>query len=300
MSRSAGSNCSVLRIAEITCAVAPDLTGLLGRTLILVAHPDDETACAGLLHRATHATVLFCTDGAPTQNHFWSRYSSRQQYAATRKTEAMRALAMVGKTPPQFLQDPQSHELFRDQQLYEAVARSYSSLLEKFEDSHLDAIVAPAYEGGHPDHDTCSFLAHLLGARLAVPVWETPLYHRTPNGELVHQRFLQPNGTEMTLHLTSAEIETRSAMLSAYVSQPDASEFVNAGVELYRQQPSYDFSLPPHPGKTNYELWCWPMTSSMLCKAFQSCLDGLQSQPAPKAHMDEPAKERMLMIADET
>jgi hypothetical protein len=89
-------------------------------------------------------------------------------------------------------------------------------------------------------------------------------------------------------------------MLSAYVSQPDASEFVNAGVELYRQQPSYDFSLPPHPGKTNYELWCWPMTSSMLCKAFQSCLDGLQSQPPPKAHMDEPVKERMPMIADET
>jgi LmbE family N-acetylglucosaminyl deacetylase len=300
MSCSAGRNDSALRIAEITCAVEPDLTSLLGRTLIIVAHPDDETACAALLRRAAHATVLFCTDGAPTPSHFWSRYGSRLEYAATRKREAMQALAIVGKTPPQFLQDPLSHEPFRDQQLYEAVARSCSSLLEQFENSHLDAIVAPAYEGGHPDHDTCSFLAHVLGARLSVPVWETPLYHRATSGELVHQRFLQPNGTETTLYLTSAEIEARRAMLTAYASQPDASDFVNSVVEVYRQQPAYDFSLPPHPGKTNYELWCWPMTSSMLCQAFQSCLDGLRSQPAPKAHSDVPAEQRMLMIADGT
>ena len=41
-----------------------------------------------------------------------------------------------------------------------------------------EAIATLAYEGGHPDHDSCSVLGARLGERLAVPVWETALYRR--------------------------------------------------------------------------------------------------------------------------
>src|SRR3954464_14150939 len=42
------------------------LAPLLGRTLVIVAHPDDEAvACAALLQRMREAHVLFCTDGGP-------------------------------------------------------------------------------------------------------------------------------------------------------------------------------------------------------------------------------------------
>jgi N-acetylglucosamine malate deacetylase 2 len=271
MSCSAGTNAAVLTIPEKPSAIEP-LFQLLGRTLVLVAHPDDESACVALLQRARQATVLFCTDGAPASEYFWRRYGSRRAYAEIRSTEAKRSLAIVGKTDPEFLRHPQTHEGFRDQELYQDLASAFAALLDQTENWQLEAIVAPAYEGGHPDHDACCLLAHLLGIELAVPVWELPLYYRAQSGELVHQRFIQPNGTEISVSLTSDELEKRRAMFAAYSSQPDASKFVNSVVEVYRPQFPYYFALAPHVGKLNYEAWGWPMTGIVLCQAFQSCL----------------------------
>lgn len=278
MSCSAGTNAAALTIAEITCGFQAELQGLLGRTLVLVAHPDDETACAALLQRARGATVLFATDGAPQSDHFWGRYGSRSQYAEVRSREAKRALAAIGIHGPEFLQSVQSGECFNDQELFEHATRAFESLLHKAGQEHLDAIVAPAYEGGHPDHDTCSFLAYSLGGYLDVEVWEMPLYHRGQHRDLVHQQFLQPKGTEIIFRLTPSEREKRAEMLAAYTSQPDACDFVNSPVETYRPQPAYDFSRPPHGGKLNYEAWCWPMSGAQVCQAFQSCF---QMWPKP-------------------
>ena len=50
------------------------LAPLLGRTLVIVAHPDDETiTCGGLLQRMRDPCVVFATDGAPEDAYFWSR-----------------------------------------------------------------------------------------------------------------------------------------------------------------------------------------------------------------------------------
>lgn len=187
-------------------------------------------------------------------------------------TEAKKSLAVVGKSDPEFLLHPQTHEPFRDQELYQDVAGAFVALAGKTENWQLDAIVAPAYEGGHPDHDACCFLAHLLGSELAVSVWEMPLYNRAQSGGIVHQKFVRPNGTEIIVSLTDDELEKRRAMFAGYASQPDASEFVNSSVEVYRPQVAYDFGLAPHAGQLNYEAWGWPMTGTQLCEAFQSCL----------------------------
>lgn len=271
MSCSAGMNAAALNIPETSFAIEP-LFQLLDHTLVLVAHPDDETACAALLQRARKATVLFCTDGAPSSQYFWGRYGSRRAYADIRFTEAKKSLAVVGKSDPEFLLHPQTHEPFRDQELYQDVAGAFVALAGKTENWQLDAIVAPAYEGGHPDHDACCFLAHLLGSELAVSVWEMPLYNRAQSGGIVHQKFVRPNGTEIIVSLTDDELEKRRAMFAGYASQPDASEFVNSSVEVYRPQVAYDFGLAPHAGQLNYEAWGWPMTGTQLCEAFQSCL----------------------------
>src|SRR5438876_12216218 len=54
---------------------------LLGRPLVLVAHPDDEAlGCSALLQRAQSAAVIFATDGAPAVERFWAAYGSRQAY----------------------------------------------------------------------------------------------------------------------------------------------------------------------------------------------------------------------------
>jgi LmbE family N-acetylglucosaminyl deacetylase len=244
----------------------------MGRTLALVAHPDDETACAALLHRAREPLVVFGTDGSPMSPFFWGRFGSRASYAAVRREEAQRALPLIGIPHPTFLSTHASRLAFPDQQLYQRLDEAWVALLELASKLHLEAILAPAYEGGHPDHDSCSLLACLLGRELGIPVWEMPLYHRSQSGSLKHQEFLNLNGTELTLYPTAEELGKRAEMLSTYASQPDASQFVNSPVELYRPQPEYDYSCPPHAGQLNYEAWQWPMSGFEVCQAFRSCL----------------------------
>src|SRR3954451_11916601 len=66
--------------------------------LILAAHPDDETIGASvLLSRFPQSTVAFLTDGAPRDTRLWSAgiHGSREEYAETRRQEALDALTYV-------------------------------------------------------------------------------------------------------------------------------------------------------------------------------------------------------------
>ena len=74
-----------MSISPFMDAIAP----LLGRTLVLVAHSDDEAvACGALLQRIAAPLVVFATDGAPRADFFWRQYGSRTAYAAVRREEA--------------------------------------------------------------------------------------------------------------------------------------------------------------------------------------------------------------------
>jgi len=77
-----------------------------------------------------------------------------------------------------------------------------------------EAIATLAYEGGHPDHDSCSLLAARLGERFAVPVWETAVYSRQGGveggeGELRVQRFLRESGEEAVVEISEASWSAR-------------------------------------------------------------------------------------------
>ncbi len=248
----------------------PASHGLLGRVLVLAAHPDDETACAWLLQRAREPAVWFLTDGAPASGGFWGRYGSPQRYAAVRRLESRRALAAIGISDVHFLNSPGQPE-FEDQELYRALPAALSRLLPSVEWMRPEAILAPTYEGGHPDHDACSFLAHLIGQALRVPIWEMPLYHRSRAGVLLHQQFVRPNGTEVILRPRPVEGRNRDRMVAEYASQTDLAGYLSA-IETFRPQADYDYSRPPHEGSANYELWEWPMTSAEVCTAFADCL----------------------------
>jgi LmbE family N-acetylglucosaminyl deacetylase len=173
---------------------------------------------------------------------------------------------------PIFLEDPVTYAPFRDQDLHSAVPLALEALSAVVRRFKPDVLLAPAYEGGHPDHDVCSFLACVAGQNFSIPVWEMPMYHRSASGALVYQEFRTPSDGEVLVHAASSELRRRDEMLSKYVSQPDVKNFVRARVERFRPQPRYDYSQPPHAGALNYEIWGWPMVGAQLCEAFQSCI----------------------------
>jgi LmbE family N-acetylglucosaminyl deacetylase len=262
-----------------------NLAPLLGRTLVIVAHADDEAiGCGGLLQRMREPMVLFSTDGAPGDGYFWKRYGSREAYALVRREEARRALAAVGVTRLEFL-PPQPNPLreYVDQHLFLNIGPALARIRDIVQTHHIEALLAPAYEGGHPDHDTCAFLSCCISHKLVIPAWEFPLYHRDSNGEIERQRFLAREGGEVLFDATPAEIERKRRMLEAYVSQSDVIAQFNPAIERYRPQPAYDFSKPPHPGKLNYEAWGWPISGSQLLEAFAACEHcSPESEPDPK------------------
>ena len=234
---------------------------LLSRTLVVVAHPDDECIGAGaLLQRMRDSTIVFCTDGGPRDDYFWKQYGSREKYVAVRRKEAERAAGVVKVKDLRFLS-------IVDQELYlnlEAAARELEAVARHVRPA---AILTLAYEGGHPDHDCCAFLGYLLGTRLRIPVWEMPIYHRTSQGARA-QQFLGPGPAEERLRITANELAEKRKMLACYISQENVLESFDLSIEVFRPQAQYDFARPPATDVINYEFWQWQMTAAAVSRAF--------------------------------
>ncbi len=257
------------------------LAPLLGRTLVIVAHADDEAVgCGGLLQRMREPVVVICTDGAPRDRYFWEKYGSREAYAALRRVEAQRALGQVGAARVEFL--PPKHnpeQSFVDQDLFLNIRCALDRLDELVTRIRPEALLTLAYEGGHPDHDTCAFLTSRISADHVLPAWELPLYHRGHDGNLEKQCFLVPEGDEALFDATPQEVECKRRMLGEYVSQKETIDLFNPAIERFRPQAAYDFSRPPHPGVLNYEAWGWPMTGTQLVQAFRCCMKDTSGEP---------------------
>lgn len=233
-----------------------------------MAHPDDETiACGGLLQRMQEPLVVFATDGAPLDEHFWKSYGSPDVYAHVRKQEAQRALDHVERSRIRFLGE---HAGIRDQELLWNLSNAYEFLMDLVRIRRPDAILTLAYEGGHPDHDCCNFLAHEVGRRTGLEVWEAPLYRRNKGADLVLQRFIHKTDDMLQIHLSPEELERKVAMAQAYASQGDFLKLFDISREVIRPLARYDYARPPHDGQLNYEAWGWRITGKQVCAAFSA------------------------------
>jgi LmbE family N-acetylglucosaminyl deacetylase len=244
------------------------LEQLLGRTLLIVAHPDDESiSCGGLLQHIEQPCVVFATDGAPEDEYFWRKYGSRTAYAKLREDEARAALQAVGVSAVEFLAHRVPAPLI-DQRLYKSLTPAFGALCSIVEQFRPQCLLTLAYEGGHPDHDSVSFLAAQLGKTYSVPVWEAPLYHRSPTGHGIYQQFVFERGEVIEHRVEGRELESKMRMLGCYKSQFDALPSFRPELERFRPQATYDYSRRPHEGKLNYEVWQWRMTPEEVCSAF--------------------------------
>jgi LmbE family N-acetylglucosaminyl deacetylase len=250
-----------------------ELCQLRGRALVLVAHPDDESiGCGILLQRMQHPLAVFATDGAPRDQQFWRGSVSREEYAQQRKREALLALGIAGVQQAEFLGD-YGPEIFVDQELFRHMPAALDVLARIVRVSRPQALLTHAYEGGHPDHDCCSYLACVLGCRFGLPVWEMPLYYniQEPNGI---QKFMVSGEGEVSIVARREEASRKSLMVQSYGTQREFLQNFGLDLERFRPQPAYDYSRRPHEGVLNYEAWGWPITGSDVCAAF------MQLQPS--------------------
>jgi len=248
-----------------------DIDVLLGTTIILVAHPDDEVIGFGaLMQRMRKPVVIFATDGAPRDEYFWKPYGSREAYAEIRKQEARAALAIVGAEPV-FLAERVSGGI-ADQELFRRLPPAMDGVRDVVAQLQPEALLTLSYEGGHPDHDSACFIAATLGRIMGIPVWEAPLYHREPDGKGAVQKFHQLSGEEVELKVAGEEMRRKLEMFHTYKSQKLTLDVFRPEMEKFRPVANYDFTRPPMPWKLNYEIWQWNMTGEQVAAAFADYL----------------------------
>jgi LmbE family N-acetylglucosaminyl deacetylase len=243
---------------------------LLKRTLVIVAHPDDECIGAGaLLQRIADPVLVFCTDGGPRDSYFWHAFGSREAYVEVRRREVAAAAESVGVKKQRSLP-------IVDQELYKNLELAVRELERLVLECRPQAVLTLAYEGGHPDHDSCAFIGHVIGERQKLPVWEMPLYHRTSQGPRP-QQFLRPGAGIEQLDITADELTRKRKMVACYGSQGELANFFDLSLELFRPQAQYDFLRPPDTDVINYEFWQWPTAAGMVCQAFAAARTHLVS-----------------------
>jgi N-acetylglucosamine malate deacetylase 2 len=235
------------------------------RCLIVAPHPDDETIGAAgwmLRHRDSEIAVLYVTNGSPrdVSDAHAAGFESREDYAAARRGEAARALGLVGIGAAGTRRFD-----FVDRECYLHLPEFVARMTTIFEELRPGIVLSPAYEGGHPDHDSAAFAVAKAKAGLREPFrhMEYRLYHAAPDGTMDTKNFLpSPSSPVEICPLSDAEQETKSRMFGCFQSQQRFLKEFRLEEERFRDAPKYDFSLPPHDGALLYELWGWGISGS--------------------------------------
>jgi LmbE family N-acetylglucosaminyl deacetylase len=244
---------------------------LLGRTLVLVAHPDDEAiGCGALFARMSSSVVVFATDGAPRDAVFWQEYGSREAYAQIRREEALRVASFAGVDEIRFLAD--GIDALVDQELARNLPAALDELRKIVMGTRPATLLTLAYEGGHPDHDCCNFITSIVAHEFHLPTWEMPLYHRSADGETRRQHFLARRTSEFIYQLSQLDQKRKQDMLDLYHSQRAVLKEFSCCLERFRMLPAYDYCRPPHRGLLNYEAWAWGINGGEVAAAFCACM----------------------------
>ena len=240
--------------------VESPLVGPPPKTVVIVAHPDDEAIGAGALMRELPGVIVtHVTDGAPRHVEIARRngHGTREEYARARREEVVAALKLVGIPGKQIrcLGFVDGEAALRLVEVSYAVAGMLDEL-------RPEVVLTHPYEGGHTDHDATAFAVHLACGvlrREGVPapiVLELTSYHNR-NGRRVHAEFL-PNWSVPTrrVDLPQEAQLLKARMFRYFTTQQKVLSSFPLNVERFRIAPRYIFTVPPHDGLLDYERYC--------------------------------------------
>lgn len=231
------------------------------RTLIVVAHPDDETIGAGArLRYLGDAYLVDVTDGAPRDPLCVERhgYRTREAYAEARRQELYDAMDVAG-----FPRDRLVSLDFVDGEATLRLAELCLRITDLIDTIKPDVVLTHPYEGGHTDHDATAFAVHLACGVLRregvspPAVLELTSYHAR-NGEKVMQEFLPHERADRDQRIVQLSDDDRSfkqRILDCFGTQRELLDRFGTEFEKFRPAPRYVFTVPPHEGRLNYEMY---------------------------------------------
>jgi LmbE family N-acetylglucosaminyl deacetylase len=235
------------------------------RCAVIVAHPVDEIVGAGcLISKLTDVTILHVTNGA-TLDREEARaagFNDVDDYARAMREECISALAIAKVSPKRVVELAVTNH--RASECLPELAKSITTFLQQ---SGADIVLTHPYEGGHPDHDATAFAAHaalrlLKQNGVRPPTLFEMALHPAEDGIAKVADFLPASDGEITtLLLDERARKLKRQMFDCFKSQRESLEVSGVGPEKFRQPESYDFSVPPQPGKLHYENFDWALTS---------------------------------------
>jgi N-acetylglucosamine malate deacetylase 2 len=239
--------------------------------MLVFAHPDDEVIGLGArLVRYQTETIVHVTDGAPhsAQELGSHGFSNREEYRACRESELNCALELAGLGGARRISFgmPDQEASFHLAELTEKLQRLLMALLPEVLFTH-------PYEGGHPDHDACTFAVHRTVARMkaagqvAPLIIEAAFYHLGAQGMETGCFLPHADKTEEICWVLSPEERQRKEeLLACFRSQRQMLRYFAPRAERFRIAPQYDFHRPPHSGPVFYDRYPWGMTSQRFCE----------------------------------
>ena len=228
-------------------------------TLVVVAHPDDESIGAGArLRHLGDAYLVEVTDGAPSDPAcaIQHGFATPEEYAAARRSELLQAMQVAGLPENRLI----SLGLV-DGQVTFHLTELCLRITDLIDSLRPLVVLTHPYEGGHTDHDSTAFAVHLACGILRregvqpPAVLELTSYHAR-NGARVVQQFLPHPGADRAqrvIHLSDTDRQIKERLFECFGSQRTVLENFSTSFERFRAAPRYVFTRPPHEGILNYE-----------------------------------------------
>jgi N-acetylglucosamine malate deacetylase 2 len=225
-------------------------------TLLIAAHPDDETiGAAALLRRRRNIKIIHVTDGSPLNaaDALGAGFTTREEYAEARRKETVQALAQAG-----IREDAITNLQFTDQQLSFQLEEITERVLAVVRQFQPEVVLTHAYEGGHPDHDSVAFACQMARRAASFCLCEFAGYHAGCAGMEIYTFLPRAQQTQYTYRLNAGERELKIRMIKTFTTQERTLQpFVQPEAEKFRIAPQYDFTRPPHEGNLWYENFNW-------------------------------------------